>query len=113
MWCDFLTITLFFFQEKVKEGKIIKVGICAMRKKSRSKPMCEILDRLERFDYIEVVVFEESVILDEPVENWPVVDALIAFFSNGFPLEKAVQYEKITKPFMINDLQMQYVLQDR
>ena len=46
--------------------------------------MCEILDRLERFDYIEVVVFEESVILDEPVENWPVVDALIAFFSNGF-----------------------------
>lgn len=100
-------------REKVKEGKIIKVGICAMRKKSRSKPMCEILDRLERFDYIEVVVFEESVILDEPVENWPVVDALIAFFSNGFPLEKAVQYEKITKPFMINDLQMQYVLQDR
>ncbi|XP_029653639.2 inositol hexakisphosphate and diphosphoinositol-pentakisphosphate kinase 2 isoform X1 [Octopus sinensis] len=99
--------------EKPIDGNKIKVGVCAMRKKSRSKPMCEILDRLERFDYIEVVVFEETVILDDPVEDWPVVDALIAFFSNGFPLEKAVQYEKLRNPFMINDLQMQYVLQDR
>ncbi|XP_051764973.1 inositol hexakisphosphate and diphosphoinositol-pentakisphosphate kinase 2 isoform X13 [Ctenopharyngodon idella] len=91
----------------------IVVGICAMSKKSKSKPMKEILERLCLFKYITVVTFEEEVILNEPVENWPLCDCLISFHSKGFPLDKAVAYEKLRNPFVINDLDLQYFIQDR
>ncbi|KAL0099636.1 hypothetical protein PUN28_019798 [Cardiocondyla obscurior] len=95
------------------EGKQVLVGICAMAKKSQSKPMKEILTRLEEFEYIKIVVFPEEVILKEPVENWPVVDCLISFHSKGFPLDKAINYANLRKPFIINHLPMQYDIQDR
>ncbi|XP_077099475.1 inositol hexakisphosphate and diphosphoinositol-pentakisphosphate kinase 2 isoform X10 [Siphateles boraxobius] len=91
----------------------IVVGICAMSKKSKSKPMKEILERLCLFKYITVVTLEEEVILNEPVENWPLCDCLISFHSKGFPLDKAVAYEKLRNPFVINDLDLQYFIQDR
>uniref|UniRef100_A0A4W3JYD4 Inositol hexakisphosphate and diphosphoinositol-pentakisphosphate kinase n=1 Tax=Callorhinchus milii TaxID=7868 RepID=A0A4W3JYD4_CALMI len=91
----------------------IVVGICAMAKKSKSKPMSEILSRLCLFKYITTVLFEEDVILNEPVEKWPLCDCLISFHSKGFPLDKAVAYGKLRKPFVINDLNMQYHIQDR
>uniref|UniRef100_A0A8B9FKY1 Inositol hexakisphosphate and diphosphoinositol-pentakisphosphate kinase n=1 Tax=Amazona collaria TaxID=241587 RepID=A0A8B9FKY1_9PSIT len=84
-----------------------------MAKKSKSKPMKEILERLSMFKYITVVIFEEDVILNEPVENWPLCDCLISFHSKGFPLDKAVAYAKLRNPFIINDLNMQYHIQDR
>lgn len=31
----------------------------------------------------------------------------------GFPLDKAVAYSKLRNPFLINDLTMQYYIQDR
>lgn len=43
--------------------KSVIVGICAMEKKSGSKPMLSILTRLEEFDYIKPVVFPEETIL--------------------------------------------------
>jgi len=49
----------------------------------------------------------------EPVENWPLCDCLISFHSKGFPLEKAVMYTELRRPFVINDLYMQYKLQNR
>ncbi|XP_051972228.1 inositol hexakisphosphate and diphosphoinositol-pentakisphosphate kinase 2 isoform X2 [Xyrauchen texanus] len=91
----------------------IVVGICAMSKKSKSKPMKEILERLCLFKYITVVTFAEEVILNEPVEKWPLCDCLISFHSKGFPLDKAVAYEKLRNPFVINDLDLQYCIQDR
>ncbi|XP_073730063.1 inositol hexakisphosphate and diphosphoinositol-pentakisphosphate kinase 2 isoform X11 [Misgurnus anguillicaudatus] len=91
----------------------IVVGICAMSKKSNSKPMKEILERLCLFKYITVVTFEEEVILNQPVEKWPLCDCLISFHSKGFPLDKAVAYEKLRNPFVINDLDLQYCIQDR
>ncbi|ELK36638.1 Inositol hexakisphosphate and diphosphoinositol-pentakisphosphate kinase 2 [Myotis davidii] len=91
----------------------IVVGICSMAKKSKSKPMKEILERISLFKYITVIVFEEEVILNEPVENWPLCDCLISFHSKGFPLDKAVAYAKLRNPFVINDLNMQYLIQDR
>ncbi|XP_033623364.1 inositol hexakisphosphate and diphosphoinositol-pentakisphosphate kinase 2 isoform X4 [Fukomys damarensis] len=98
--------------ESPPERQII-VGICSMAKKSKSKPMKEILERISLFKYITVVVFEEEVILNEPVENWPLCDCLISFHSKGFPLDKAVAYARLRNPFVINDLNMQYLIQDR
>ncbi|XP_034031815.1 inositol hexakisphosphate and diphosphoinositol-pentakisphosphate kinase 1 isoform X1 [Thalassophryne amazonica] len=98
--------------ESPSEQQIV-VGICAMMKKSKSKPMTEILERLCMFDYIDVVIFPEEVILEEPVENWPLCDCLISFHSKGFPLDKAVEYAKLRNPLLINDLNMQYFIQDR
>ncbi|XP_021111497.1 inositol hexakisphosphate and diphosphoinositol-pentakisphosphate kinase 2 isoform X14 [Heterocephalus glaber] len=98
--------------ESPPERQIV-VGICSMAKKSKSKPMKEILERISLFKYITVVVFEEEVVLNEPVENWPLCDCLISFHSKGFPLDKAVAYAKLRNPFVINDLNMQYLIQDR
>ncbi|XP_041651263.1 inositol hexakisphosphate and diphosphoinositol-pentakisphosphate kinase 1-like isoform X2 [Cheilinus undulatus] len=98
--------------ESPPERQIV-VGICAMMKKSKSKPMTQILERLCKFDYINVVIFPEEVILEEPVENWPLCDCLISFHSKGFPLDKAVEYAKLRNPLLINDLNMQYFIQDR
>ncbi|XP_029430165.1 inositol hexakisphosphate and diphosphoinositol-pentakisphosphate kinase 1 isoform X4 [Rhinatrema bivittatum] len=98
--------------DKPPERQIV-VGICAMTKKSKSKPMTQILERLCKFDYITVVIMCEDVILNEPVENWPVCDCLISFHSKGFPLDKAVTYSKLRNPILINDLNMQYYIQDR
>ncbi|XP_068551685.1 inositol hexakisphosphate and diphosphoinositol-pentakisphosphate kinase 1 isoform X10 [Anas acuta] len=99
-------------EESPPERQIV-VGICAMTKKSKSKPMTQILERLCKFEYITVVIMGEDVILNEPVENWPSCDCLISFHSKGFPLDKAVAYAKLCKPFLINDLDMQYYIQDR
>ncbi|XP_039665138.1 inositol hexakisphosphate and diphosphoinositol-pentakisphosphate kinase 2 isoform X13 [Perca fluviatilis] len=98
--------------ESPPERQIV-VGICAMMKKSKSKPMTEILERLCKFDYICMVIFPEEVILEEPVEKWPLCDCLISFHSKGFPLDKAVEYAKLRNPLLINDLNMQYFIQDR
>ncbi|XP_053721400.1 inositol hexakisphosphate and diphosphoinositol-pentakisphosphate kinase 2 isoform X11 [Synchiropus splendidus] len=91
----------------------IVVGICCMMKKSKSKPMTQILERLCKFEYITVVIFPEDVILNEPVDKWPLCDCLISFHSKGFPLDKAVSYAKLRNPLHINDLDMQYFIQDR
>ncbi|XP_022612164.1 inositol hexakisphosphate and diphosphoinositol-pentakisphosphate kinase 1-like isoform X2 [Seriola dumerili] len=98
--------------ESPSERQIV-VGICAMMKKSKSKPMTQILERLCKFDYIDVVIFPEEVILEEPVEKWPLCDCLISFHSKGFPLDKAVEYAQLRNPLLINDLNMQYFIQDR
>ncbi|XP_024120828.1 inositol hexakisphosphate and diphosphoinositol-pentakisphosphate kinase 2 isoform X9 [Oryzias melastigma] len=91
----------------------IVMGICCMMKKSKSKPMTQILERLCKFEYITVVIFPEDVILNEPVDRWPLCDCLISFHSKGFPLDKAVSYAKLRNPLLINDLNMQYYIQDR
>ncbi|XP_038606046.1 inositol hexakisphosphate and diphosphoinositol-pentakisphosphate kinase 1 isoform X5 [Tachyglossus aculeatus] len=100
-------------EEEVPPEPQIVVGICAMTKKSKSKPMTQILERLCRFDYLTVVILGEDIILNEPVENWPACDCLISFHSKGFPLDKAVAYSRLRNPFLINDLAMQYYIQDR
>ncbi|KAG7355189.1 histidine phosphatase superfamily branch 2 protein [Nitzschia inconspicua] len=90
----------------------LRLGICAMDKKARSKPMAEILSRLDD-TLFHVVFFGDDVILNKPVQEWPRVDVMIAFYSKGYPLQKAKEYVSLRKPFVLNDLDMQEQLKDR
>jgi inositol hexakisphosphate/diphosphoinositol-pentakisphosphate kinase len=105
------------FQNKInsrRRGSIKKIslGICAMDKKAQSKPMKEILSRLSE-DVFEVTIFGNQRILEEPIETWPVVECLIAFYSKNFPTEKVVQYVELRRPMTLNDLKMEDTLADR
>ncbi|POM60006.1 Inositol hexakisphosphate and diphosphoinositol-pentakisphosphate Kinase, partial [Phytophthora palmivora] len=79
----------------------------------RSKPMREILRRLEKKRQFDVFVFDDDTILNRPVEAWPACDALISFYSTGFPLEKTEEYVRRVRPVLVNELGMQHVLFDR
>eukprot|EP00897_Mesotaenium_endlicherianum_P011034 jgi/Mesen1/995/ME000120S00151 len=91
----------------------IVLGICVLEKKAYSSPMTAILDRLRAFGEFQIVMFGDKVILEEPVEKWPLCNALVAFHSNGFPLEKAEAYAALRKPYLVNDLESQHLLHDR
>ena len=62
---------LIFFQfsnqhDEKKETPRVQaiVGICAMEKKSLSKPMKEILSRMGEFEYIKTIIFPEDTIVN-------------------------------------------------
>lgn len=76
-----------------------------MMKKSKSKPMTQILERLCRFEYITVVIFPEDVILNEPVDKWPLCDCLISFHSKGTvpsPTETHMQKHNRLTVFLVS-----------
>ncbi|XP_062009959.1 inositol hexakisphosphate and diphosphoinositol-pentakisphosphate kinase VIP1-like isoform X2 [Rosa rugosa] len=93
--------------------KKIKIGVCVMEKKVFSAPMGQILERLQEFGEFEITHFGDKVILEDPVESWPICDCLIAFHSSGYPLEKAEAYANLRKPFLVNELEPQHLLHDR
>ncbi|XP_071916546.1 inositol hexakisphosphate and diphosphoinositol-pentakisphosphate kinase VIP2-like isoform X1 [Coffea arabica] len=106
-------------EEEGDIGRKIKIGVCVMEKKVKcgseafSGPMLQILDRLQAFGEFEIVHFGDKVILEDPVERWPICDCLIAFYSSGYPLQKAEAYSALRKPFLVNELEAQHLLHDR
>ncbi|XP_035547617.1 inositol hexakisphosphate and diphosphoinositol-pentakisphosphate kinase VIP2-like isoform X1 [Juglans regia] len=100
-------------------GKKLKIGVCVMEKKVKcgpevfTAPMGQILERLKAFGEFEIIHFGDKVILEDPIESWPICDCLIAFYSTGYPLEKAEAYAALRKPFLVNELEPQHLLHDR
>lgn len=101
----------------------VTLGVCAMEKKTHAKPMQNILKKMvalgisstygEDEGDLEIVVFSDELILNSPVEEWPIVDALMCYFSEGFPLKKAESYVTLRRPFLVNDVHSQHILLDR
>jgi inositol hexakisphosphate/diphosphoinositol-pentakisphosphate kinase len=54
----------------------IVLGICAMDKKTSSKPMKEIMNRIEKTSIFQIKYFSDKVKFEQPVETWPVVRLL-------------------------------------
>jgi inositol-hexakisphosphate/diphosphoinositol-pentakisphosphate 1-kinase len=100
-------------QNKSHPQDKIKVGICAMDKKVNSKQMQNILKGLESFNEFDIILMNEDIFYNRDIEDWPIVHALIIFFSNGFPYCKALKYIQLRKPFLINDFEMQKIFWDR
>ncbi|KAL1538650.1 Inositol hexakisphosphate and diphosphoinositol-pentakisphosphate kinase vip2 [Salvia divinorum] len=99
--------------------KKVAIGVCVMEKKVKcdseafSGPMLQILERLQAFGEFDIVHFGDKVILEEPIERWPICDCLIAFYSTGYPLKKAEAYATLRRPFLVNELGDQRLLHDR
>ena len=91
----------------------LTLGICAMAKKIKAKPMQAIKRHLEFYNEFRIFIFEQEMIFNTPIEEWPDVEALIAFYSNGLPYNKVMEYVRLRKPFMVNDLEAQSALFDR
>lgn len=84
-----------------------------MEKKRLSKPMKMILGSLDEYKDIKINQLSQDMLLNSPVEEWPKCDAMICFYSGGFPIEKTLEYTKLHKPIQINDLESQKLLWDR
>ena len=84
-----------------------------MPKKVNSTHMKNILENFQRFEEFKIIIFTEDIIFKTEIEKWPIVDALIIFYSDGFPFNKGLKYINLRQPFLINDFEMQKVFWDR
>ena len=84
-----------------------------MAKKVKAPHMTQIMQNIEKFPEFTLVIFEESLIFNEEVEKWPIVESLIVFYSTGFPYSKVSKYINLRKPFLINDFESQKIFWDR
>ena len=73
----------------------IRVGICAMDKKARSRPMNAIVERMLAFGEFEIIAFGDDCILNKPVTEWPTCECLLSWHSDGFPLAKVLAAEEL------------------
>uniref|UniRef100_A0A0N5CGY8 Inositol hexakisphosphate and diphosphoinositol-pentakisphosphate kinase n=1 Tax=Strongyloides papillosus TaxID=174720 RepID=A0A0N5CGY8_STREA len=99
---------------EIKTKKIV-VGVCAMNRKTMRKPMISILESIKKNYgiYLDIIHFNDSTILFRQIEEWPVVDALITFYSTGYPIEKVMKYIEKYQPYLINDLEKQLKIMNR
>jgi hypothetical protein len=99
----------------------MRLLVCIINTKHRAEPggmspahASKPMNVMQRASLIALSFFAcLQMILNRPIEEWPRCDALLVWESQGFPLEKAKQYVRMTKPFLINDVFKQDILRDR
>jgi len=84
-----------------------------MDKKAHCKYMAKMMEGLTAYGDFQPVYFGNETLLDKDVSEWPRCDFLLAFYSDNFPLEKAMLYQQLRAPIALNDLALQQVLFDR
>ena len=84
-----------------------------MSKKVNSKHMQKILKNIKKFEEFKLINFTEELIFCKEIENWPIVESMIVFFSTGFPFNKVLDYINLRKPFLVNDFESQKIFWDR
>jgi hypothetical protein len=89
------------------------IEVCTLVLKARSKPSRNALKCFTSRGEFEEIVFSNKVILDKKVENRPICDFLISFYSDGFLFDKDITYVEARKLFCVNDVLMQKILWDR
>ena len=62
---------------------------------------------------ISCIRWFESIIRPGKYFVFDIDKNIISLKISGFPLEKAIEYTKLRKPYIINNLEMQYDIQDR
>lgn len=88
-----------------------KLGICGTDKKLQSKPMKEIIKRIQNVD---IYLMGNEFIYIKNVNQWPIVDYFICIGQKkDFPLEKAIQFCKLSNPVILNDLEFEKFLLSR
>ena len=97
-------------EEQLKKHSL---GLCAMKKKIHSPHMQQILDFIKEFNDFDLIEFTEEMIFNKDVEEWPIVESMIVFYSTGFPYSKVLKYINLRKPFLPNDFEIQKVFWDR
>ncbi|GJQ09932.1 hypothetical protein GpartN1_g1723.t1 [Galdieria partita] len=98
-----------------KWDRVCTVGICAMEKKVKSAAMQEMIQSILVYgnNLLRIEIFPLETIFNSRVEEWPVVDVLISFYSVGFPLDKVLEYVELRQPRCVNDIAFQKILLDR
>ena len=51
--------------------------------------------------------------MKQAIEEWPICDCLLAWYSKGFPLEKCRAYVQLRRPYQVNTVSSQHLLLDR
>jgi hypothetical protein len=70
----------------VQRVEKIVLGICAMDKKTCSKPMKEIMNRIEKTSIFQIKYFSDKVKFEQPVETWPIVSAALVLLTLFFSI---------------------------
>ena len=75
------------FESETPNSIRIRVGICCLEKKMKSRPMEKILSWLLKISpEFDICRMNDDMILNRPIEEWLRCDVLIGFYSCGFPL---------------------------
>ncbi|EER19780.1 conserved hypothetical protein, partial [Perkinsus marinus ATCC 50983] len=80
----------------------LTLGVCCMQNKATSNPMQSLLRRLDASGAFNIIIFDEKMILEQDVSEWPIVQCYVSFHSKGFPLYKSLEYVKMRHPVEIN-----------
>lgn len=76
--------------------------------------MQDILKYMNMNGDFEITIFTDDVIYNKSVQEWPICDCFLCLGTAlGFPLNKAIDYCKLRKPFMLNNVFMQPLLLNR